>query len=607
MSSPSYSYFGSMVRPERFLPSELESRFLRQYRSVGLRWSRSASIIGIILIVSFWAIVAVKVPSVGLFEGRQVLRGLVALFLAGFLVFSILWPRFTLRHYSIVAGIPIFAVCSFVVVMAMLPPESDYHRSSRFAVAMILCSCMVYGFTRVPVLLAFSMCGLASLVVIIGLYLNGDEYFLAMSLYMIMANVVGWALSVSSERRERELFMMKRGLVSMARRMQRAARESRESNKEKGRILAAISHDLRQPVGSMATYLDCLECSGALSSSQMELLIRAKTCAQIVGDSVERISAASTSGNRDGGEILERVDLGAMLVRLQEAFLGVADRKSVRLIWDVGDHGASVGVSNYILLWDILSNLVSNAIKYSSGNPGDCVSVRLRARESFLSVLIVDNGIGIPKPCQSLVFERYFQVGVVQSRGGFGLGLAIVKDSIDKLPGHRVTLRSSVGKGTAFRVVVPTRCYAETELVQFTNGGQGVERGAEVAGVYVLVLCEDQARREVLCECLGRHGCLVENALGLDDAVRTCALLERNFDVLVIDISGHTLDWAAMVASAVESAQGSRVGCEVIVGGESLGVELLSDGRVFLGGSLNSEETQRAMIRHIEKRLLEVA
>lgn len=607
MSILKFNYFGSIVKPRPFAAPEVESRFIRQYRSVGLRWSRSAAVIGLVLIISFWAIVAIKVPSIGMFEGRQMLRGLVALFLIGFLVFSIICPRFSLKYYPFVAGVPVFAICFFLVAMALLPPEADYQKSSRFSVAMILTLWLIYGFTRVSALLALSMCVSASILVIMGLYLSGDDYFLAMSLYLVMANVVGWAVSVSAERRERELFLAKRRLVEMAGRMRRAARDSHESNLEKGRILAAISHDLSQPIGSLIIYLDRLKEQLGVDSEQIGLVVKARICAEIVGESVERISEASSLVRMEGGQALEEIDLGLMIVRLKEVLLGVATRRSVRLVVDVDVADELVGVTNYALMWDVLSNIVANSIKYSSRRSEDYVVIRARRRGSSIGVLIVDNGIGIPDVSKRLVFEKYYQVGQGQSRGGFGLGLSIVRESIGRLSGHRLLLRSRVGRGTAFRILVPGAGVIAANVVETESDVSVVEHARKGSrwrsGAYILVVSASIPRCLNLSKVLEESGSLVEVASSALDARRLVESSERFIDVVVVDVSEAGVGWADEVLSSVEVEQGSRLLVEVLVDCGVLEFVRLASNRVLIRGLLESEEGVRDTMKFLDDSL----
>lgn len=104
------------------------------------------------------------------------------------------------------------------------------------------------------------------------------------------------------------------------------------------------------------------------------------------------------------------------------------------------------------LLRPILSNLLSNAIKYSP--PGSTIYFEVNYQEEEAMFLIKDSGIGIPKEDQERLFESFHRAKNVGTIPGTGLGLAIVKKSVD-LHGGEITVDSSVGVGTTFRVRLP--------------------------------------------------------------------------------------------------------------------------------------------------------
>lgn len=103
---------------------------------------------------------------------------------------------------------------------------------------------------------------------------------------------------------------------------------------------------------------------------------------------------------------------------------------------------------------NVFSNLLDNAIKYSKDTPE--ISISTQNKDKGIVITITDNGIGISKEDQKMVFERFFRVhtGNVHDVKGFGLGLSYVKRIIDAHGGH-VSVDSSLGKGTKFKVYLP--------------------------------------------------------------------------------------------------------------------------------------------------------
>ena len=101
-----------------------------------------------------------------------------------------------------------------------------------------------------------------------------------------------------------------------------------------------------------------------------------------------------------------------------------------------------------------ISNLVENAIKYNEEH--GYVKVTLDADHQFFTIVVEDNGIGIPEEAQEHIFERFYRVDKSHSRkiGGTGLGLSITRNAILMHRGA-VGVESEEGKGTAFFIKIP--------------------------------------------------------------------------------------------------------------------------------------------------------
>ncbi|WP_394973048.1 PAS domain S-box protein [uncultured Croceitalea sp.] len=99
-----------------------------------------------------------------------------------------------------------------------------------------------------------------------------------------------------------------------------------------------------------------------------------------------------------------------------------------------------------------LSNLVHNAIKYSSENTK--IDIKVSETKEYISLIIIDKGIGIPKAEQKFIFERYFRAGNALLSQGTGIGLNIAKRHLENLGGD-ITFTSVENKGTEFRIMIP--------------------------------------------------------------------------------------------------------------------------------------------------------
>jgi signal transduction histidine kinase len=104
------------------------------------------------------------------------------------------------------------------------------------------------------------------------------------------------------------------------------------------------------------------------------------------------------------------------------------------------------------LLWQLLNNLISNAVKYSP--QGGTVSLDLAYSENQITLRVQDQGIGIPAAEIENLFECFQRASNVGAISGTGLGLAIVKSCVDRLQGT-IAVESEVGVGTVFTVTLP--------------------------------------------------------------------------------------------------------------------------------------------------------
>jgi PAS domain S-box-containing protein len=114
------------------------------------------------------------------------------------------------------------------------------------------------------------------------------------------------------------------------------------------------------------------------------------------------------------------------------------------------------------LIIQILHNLISNAIKYSQPDP--VVSIELKFDSDFVLLTITDNGIGIPEKDQINLFQPFFRATNVKNIEGNGLGLNIVKQSLI-LHGGDICFESVVGKGSTFKIYLPSAIITQYELV----------------------------------------------------------------------------------------------------------------------------------------------
>ncbi|MBZ0256356.1 PAS domain S-box protein, partial [bacterium] len=234
----------------------------------------------------------------------------------------------------------------------------------------------------------------------------------------------------------------------------RAKEEAVIANQTKSRFLAVMSHELRTPLNSIIGF------SRLLLKNKYENLI---------DQDLDYINRIGTSGLHllslindildlskieAGRMVIERkpVDLHKLIGQVTEQIESQVSQKNIELKTQI-DENVKTFESDYAKLWQILMNLVSNAVKFT--DEGEVV-IRVNADEDSgepLSIEVIDTGIGIPQERQLNIFESFQQADDTTSRkyGGTGLGLSITW-SLCQLLGYKVGVNSEPGKGSTFTV-----------------------------------------------------------------------------------------------------------------------------------------------------------
>ncbi|HML96810.1 MAG TPA: hypothetical protein PKC29_15475, partial [Thermodesulfobacteriota bacterium] len=189
--------------PRRFEAANVEREFLAQYRASGLRFVRLALLLGSVLALVFFVLVlSIKDDEVPT-NPRQAFR-LVLFAGMGCMAMVATWrPERILQKYDLVVGIAVFAACLAIGAMSLMPADLEEPRSGRWTVAMSLVCWLAYGFTRLPVGIVAVACATGSAAILASAAIYGDEYVRALFVYLLMANLIGWIMSVEIERRER--------------------------------------------------------------------------------------------------------------------------------------------------------------------------------------------------------------------------------------------------------------------------------------------------------------------------------------------------------------------------------------------------------------------
>ena len=248
------------------------------------------------------------------------------------------------------------------------------------------------------------------------------------------------------------------GHFSQLVRVHRTLTERAEQRSQaKTELLNILSHELKTPLTIIASYTQALKSSalGAINRDQEEALTKVLRQTDNLANMVDVI--LDSASVETGAVIVHREELvlSEFLDELKNNCEGIVLNPNVSLEWDY-PAPLPVVISDSGKLKIILQNLINNALKFT-----DAGEVRVSARHNpnypKMVLTVSDTGIGIPPRQLQFVFDKFWQVDATRTRtqGGIGMGLYIVK-AFTELLGGSVTVSSTPGKGTSFRVELPT-------------------------------------------------------------------------------------------------------------------------------------------------------
>ena len=218
-------------------------------------------------------------------------------------------------------------------------------------------------------------------------------------------------------------------------------------------LLAMAAHDLRQP---LQLILGAFSRLGQKSSTgrEHEYIERGEWAIRRLTEQLDHLVDALRLHERRTSIALSPVELAPLLdaVCRENAELAQQSSLTVRVC-----PTRMAVMSDAVLLDGILGNLVRNAVKYT--RQGGRIVLGCRRRGPDMCIEVHDTGIGIPPDHLSKVFDAFHRVDSTDPNG-LGLGLFVVRRAVDVL-GHRIEVRSTVGRGSCFsilaRVALPAR------------------------------------------------------------------------------------------------------------------------------------------------------
>lgn len=308
--------------------------------------------------------------------------------------------------------------------------------------------------------------------------------------------------------------------------LSQARAEADQANQVKSRFLTTASHDLRQPLQSLA-----------LLNGSLRRLVRDDMAREALDQQSMAIEAMSRLLNSlldisklESGAVKAQIvdfSVAALFSALRAEFQGVAHSKGLELAFAANDLHAR---SDTTLLGQILRNLIANALKFTRQGR---VQVIARHEQNMICVEVRDTGIGIAPEQLNLIYDEFYQVGVNSNavRDGYGLGLSIVQRLV-RLLNATIAVESVPGVGTTFTLAIPSGAVAAANLAA-PPAAAPVAR-PENARLHILLVEDDPGVRNATRIFLAVEGFKVSALSSLAEAA-AAAQQTNEIDVIVTD------------------------------------------------------------------------
>jgi two-component system CheB/CheR fusion protein len=306
--------------------------------------------------------------------------------------------------------------------------------------------------------------------------------------------------------------------------------EAEQANLAKTRFLAAASHDLRQPLQSLALLTGLL--TSAVEGKRAHSLIKRldQTLVTMSGMLNTMLDVNQIEAGIVKAELVDFV-IGDLIKRVRGEFVAQAKAQKLELI---AVRSTRIIHSDPLMIEQMLRNLISNALKYTKQGK---ILIGCRQHSDVLKIEVWDSGVGIAASELDAIFDEYHQIdNEARERSlGLGLGLSIVQ-RLGILLGHRVSVRSILGRGSVFSIEVPLPEVSGKAVKRKLKSDQPsiVATDTPLTG-NILIVDDDPDLRDLLDQFLTEEGHKTTTA---SDAKTAMAMIVENSvtpDVMLID------------------------------------------------------------------------
>jgi len=350
------------------------------------------------------------------------------------------------------------------------------------------------------------------------------------------------------------------GQKEAQKRLKHAIDKADRANRAKSEFLANMSHEIRTPLSGLVTMTKVLQDTN-LDARQSEyanaMLLSAENLIQILNDILDLTKIESGHVTISDSDF----SLQDLMTHCGSLFQPLAEARDLGFHIEKALQGNDRVRGDRIRLYQLISNLISNAIKFTERGEVHCrVSLVEQGDTGYLlKVSVQDTGPGIPPAQEERIFDRFTQLssGFSKRYAGTGLGLTICKSLVELMQGS-LSLESVPGKGSRFHFELPLKKAAKDVAEHVPQTASEVMEGR-----HVLVVDDDRISRLGAKLLLEKEGFRVSEAEG--GVIALGMLRQQTFDAVLMDVHMPEMD-GLEVTRRIRDAQDPAIARLLVIG-----------------------------------------